>query len=133
MVNNGSNSKSFERKNSFLSKLFSSSNSNGGSPASKKSTSTSAPSGGQNGNKPILATFSAQFPPSELQLQVKRFLYLETKKKPIYTYVFLHIMNQLERLSPLLEHSTIMTLILILVNVNLIPKGNKNEAKSFIK
>lgn len=77
--NNGSNSKSFERKNSFLSKLFSSSsNSNGGSPASKKSTSTSGSagsSGGQNGTKPILATFSAQFPPAELQLQDPNAIY----------------------------------------------------------
>ena len=48
--------KSFERKNSFLGKLFS----------SKKNKSGSSPNGGsgtQNGAKPELGTFSAQFPP----------------------------------------------------------------------
>ena len=72
-MTNGSNPKSFERKNSFLSKLFS-----GASPSSKKSAlssgSGSGSSMGQN-SKPILATFSAQFPPPELQLQDPNAIY----------------------------------------------------------
>ena len=53
---NASPNKSFERKNSFLGKLFS----------SKKNKSGSSPNGGNgnpNGNKPEIGTFSAQFPP----------------------------------------------------------------------
>ena len=46
-------SKSFERKNSFLSKLFNSSSASDKSPKVSK-------------KKPILATFSAQFPPPEI-------------------------------------------------------------------
>ena len=53
---NPSPNKSFERKNSFLGKLFS----------SKKNKSGSSPNGvngNQNGSKPEIGTFSAQFPP----------------------------------------------------------------------
>ena len=53
---NTSPNKSFERKNSFLGKLFS----------SKKNKSGSSPTGGSgsaNGAKPEIGTFSAQFPP----------------------------------------------------------------------
>ena len=62
------NNKSFERKNSFLSKLFSSGSS---SNSSSQNSQNSSPKKLSNGNvsKPVLATFSAQFPPPEMVTQ----------------------------------------------------------------
>lgn len=57
-----STSKTFERKNSFLSKLF-----NGGSGSHSSSTASNTSKKSSQIVKPVLATFSAQFPPPELQ------------------------------------------------------------------